>query len=219
MPFITPIYCACASRKPREQPLSKSFRDILHTIVAQPQVYDLVQFALGRELTDRRLRPLFAEFAGQSVLDIGGGTGITARAIPNSARYICLDVDPQKLEGYRANYLGRPGIAASAAQIPLADKSVDYAVCIAIAHHLTDEQFEQFLGETARVVRRKFVFQDPTKRPRAPASNLLWAYDRGSFPRPADTLQGALERHFTIERAIRYTIHHQYLLCVCLPKS
>jgi ubiquinone/menaquinone biosynthesis C-methylase UbiE len=198
--------------------VSGFFRGLVHTVVAQPKVYDFVQYVLGREITHRRLRPLFEEFAGHSVLDIGGGTGISASLVPSTAHYICSDIDPQKLDGYRAKYPGKPGIAASATALPLRDKSVDYAVCIAIAHHLTDAQFEAFIDETARVVRKKFIFQDPTKRPFAPASDLLWAYDRGSNPRSADTLVAALERRFVVEQEIRYTIHHQYVLCVCAPK-
>jgi len=193
--------------------------NLIHRLVAQPQVYDLVQFAAGAPISERRLRPLLAESAGHRVLDVGGGTGWMLKLLPPSAQYLWVDVDFQKLQGLRAKYPAAQGVIASGTELCLQNKSVDDAICVAIAHHLTDAQVESLFNEVARVIRRRMIFLEPLERKTSFRSNLLWRYDRGSHPRSAETLTAALEQCFTIQQAVHYSVYHTYLLCVCIPKA
>lgn len=190
---------------------------IIHSIVAQPRVYDAVQWLAGIKYTCRRLQPYIAQTAGQTVLDVGAGTGLYLSAFPRSAKYLCLDNDPQKLQGFRARSPSTlPAILGDGTRIGLRDKSVDYATCIAVTHHLADSQLVELVAELARVVRKKLFFLDALDTD-AWQSTLMWKYDRGSYPRTAQSLMSSIKQHFTIEHSECYAIYHRYLLLIAQP--
>lgn len=192
-------------------------KPILHRIVAQPFVYDAVQYAAGMQTLREQLRPYLHETAHTSVVDLGAGTGLYLPAFPASARYLWLDLDRDKLRGFQARYQQtRPALLGDGTQIGLQTKSVDYATCIAVLHHLDDSQLPLFVAEVARVVRKGVIILDPLASD-AWASRLLWKYDRGSFPRTANQLLTAFSRHFSIEQTTTFKVYHQYLLFSAHP--
>lgn len=192
---------------------------VLHRIAANSWIFDRLQRLFGREETLRRLEPLLLRTGGQVVLDVGAGTGSVARIIPPTATYIALDNDWQKHTGFKSKWPAALAIQCDATNICLHNKSVDYAVCIAITHHLNDEQLPMLLRELARVVRRELIFLDAVKVQHARISDLLWKYDRGAYPRSAQTLETMLKQYFDIDEIEQYTIQHSYLLCSAKPKD
>ena len=193
--------------------------DLLHRVVARPAVYDWVQRLAGSDRVLRRLRRYLLETHGKIVLDVGAGTGLYAAALPATARYVALDNDPRKLKG-----LGRRGrtiqhvVLGDAVDLAFIDRSVDYVLCVHVAHHLDDTALARCLGEIARVVRLRVVVQEPLWTPSVPG-RILWRMDRGSHPRTAEGLIHAVEKRFRIEHAERYSILHDYLLIVARPRD
>jgi SAM-dependent methyltransferase len=181
----------------------------LASVVARPAVYDLVQRLAGIETIFRRVRPTLAGSAGALVLDVGAGTGIVEPQLPSSARYVWLDSDPQKLQGFRTKSQA-PALLADATRIPLRDASVDWALSTAVSHHLDDAQLAQMLDELRRVSKRVF-FLDAVLSPRR-TSRLLWRYDRGRYPRQASVLRRELASRFHLLEDEEFTVHHTYLL-------
>jgi hypothetical protein len=51
---------------------------------------------------------------GDVVLDIGGGTGNVLSVVPPPGKYIWLDNDPLKLQGFRRKHLSLIGILGNA---------------------------------------------------------------------------------------------------------
>jgi|SRR5579859_229224 len=194
-----------------------SFTGLAHRLVAHPWVYDQTQKALGYDQLCRLLRPYLQEAAGCSVLEVGAGTGNSVTLLPPAVRYLWSDNDPQKLAGYRAKFPGGRGLLCDATRLPLADHSVDYSLCVAVAHHLTDPALTRLFAELARVTRRKLILWDPVEHRASAVSRLLWHYDRGSYPRSAQTLCQALQASFTLARVEHPVIYHHYVLCVGLP--
>ncbi len=192
---------------------------ILHRIVAIPWVYDLVQKLAGRDRNYAHLAPLVAQCGGNTLLDVGAGTGELARIVPPETAYIWFDNDPQKLSGFRGKSASPRALLGEADCIGLRDKSVDVAVCVAMSHHLTDEQLGMTLREMARVCRGKLIFLDPIRVDKSAVSSLLWKYDRGSYPRRAGALRSAVGQYFDIEHEERYSIYHHYWLCAAKPKA
>src|SRR4051794_3210101 len=66
---------------------------LLHRLVAQPRVYELVQVLAGLPVVHRRLARQLARLPTPAVvLDLGGGTGISRPLLPRRCTYICLDM-------------------------------------------------------------------------------------------------------------------------------
>ena len=74
----------------------------VHQIVALPWMYDRVQKLVGLREIQARLAPHISRMESM-VIDVGAGTGLARPLIPPSAKYVWLDIDPQKLQGFRAN--------------------------------------------------------------------------------------------------------------------
>lgn len=165
----------------------------------------------------QRLKPHFADAAEKTVLDVGAGTGLGMRVLPSSSRYVWLDVDTEKLKGFLAKHSGRQALLCDLAKVSLHDKSVDACLCVAVSHHLSDEQLPLLFSEMARVVKDKMVFLDAVEHPSC-ISRLLWALDRGSYPRAEHVLRAAMEPWFDIAPSEHYAIFHHYVLYEGKPK-
>jgi ubiquinone/menaquinone biosynthesis C-methylase UbiE len=162
--------------------------------------------------------PYLMQAENQIVLDVGAGTGNFAPLLPRSATYLWLDNDMQKLRGFKKKWSSGLATLGDATRIGLKDKSVDYALCIALAHHLSDIELPLLFSELARVVRRKLIFLDPVEYKRSWISNLAWRYDQGSYPRSVQVLRSAMEPWFEVEKIENYAIYHHYLLCISTPR-
>lgn len=194
-------------------------KKLLHRVASNPRVFDWGQRSLGLEHTHRRLTPYLARTDMQIVLDIGAGTGNFATLLPEPATHLALDVDLKKLKALKAKYPSSPAIVCDATAICLKEKSVDHALCVALAHHLPDAQLPLLFSELARVTRQRLVFLDPVECNDSQISNLLWKYDRGSYPRSAEELCAAIEPWFETEHIEPYAIFHRYILFVGKPRN
>ena len=191
---------------------------LLHKVVSNHRVYDLVQWAAGADKVRARMAPLLNGADNQSVLDVGAGTGALRSWLPGNCRYLWMDNDPEKLQGYLSRG-GGLAVLGSALQLGLANKSVDQALFFAVAHHLADAELVLAFHELARVVKHKLIFLDPIDCPTRPVSRLLWSIDRGSFPRSQEVLRGFLEESYVLEQAQVFTVLHRYFVCVARPRS
>ncbi len=189
------------------------FTRVLHRVAAHPRAYDFIQWLFGYSQLERILRPRLAGMEGLVVVDVGAGTGAAASLLPPGVRYIWLDLDTEKLRGYRAKDHVRQAALCDATRLCLDAGSADYVLCIAVAHHLTDAQLEAMLSEAARVARQGIIFWEPVEDQTSWRSRLMWRYDRGSHPRTHADLAGRLERWFDLEQVEAHTIVHRYLLC------
>lgn len=89
--------------RPQEQ--RTPLMSMLHRIVAVPWVYDLVQRASGAQRARKWLTAVVTPLHGAAcVLDLGGGTGIYRDLWAPTATYICLDLDPVKLQRFRTRH-------------------------------------------------------------------------------------------------------------------
>ena len=192
----------------------------LHRLVARPAVYDLVQAAAGASFVRRRLRDLVPRMpAGSIVIDVGAGTGLYRNIWPASYRYICLDIDPLKLKGFRARHDDQ-AIEGDATRLPIASASADAVACTLMAHHLDDRQLDAMLCEIARVLKPSgmLLFADPLWRRQRLPGRMLWSLDRGAHPRESGVLQASIERNFQIGRWTEFAFWHRYAACVALKR-
>ncbi|MEW6355017.1 MAG: class I SAM-dependent methyltransferase [Planctomycetota bacterium] len=194
-------------------------RALLHRIVAHPWIYNRMRIFCGVRQLLCRLRPILAGSDGQTILDVGAGTGLVASLLPKTACYLWFDNDPQKLEGFGPQGVESLAMLGDATQICLRDKSVDMALCVNMCHHLSDKQVGQLIDELSRVVRDRVILSDIIPWPSSLVSLLLWRYDRGAHPRPWQALCAALSRRFHIEHREIYATYHHYIFCVARPRD
>ena len=190
---------------------------LLHGIVAIPAIYDLAQWLAGSAISHRILREVFARLPAEAVtLDVGGGTGRLRPLLPPAWKYTCVDLDPQKLAGFRKKFPLDMAVQSSATHLPFPDAAFDLVILCAVSHHLADDELAPALTEISRVLKLdgRFLFLDALSRRDRWRSRLLWAVDRGSHPRTFEQLRDAVGRKFRVERELRYEIHHAYVLWI-----
>jgi SAM-dependent methyltransferase len=195
---------------------------ILHSIVARPKVYDLVQFLVGASAMRRRMAAQVAALGDiKTIVDVGGGTGAGKETIPAGCHYICLDIDPVKIRGFVEKNPGELAVVADATRMPLPDASLDAVIFMFVAHHLPDGLLEDFVAEAARVLKPtgSLIFADPLWAPRRWPGRLLWRYDRGSFPRRPERLREVLAKHFELGHWDQFAVWHAYVLAVGRPRT
>lgn len=190
---------------------------ILHRIVAVPRVYDLVQRASGAQRARQWLAAVITPLHGAAcVLDLGGGTGIYRDLWAPTATYICLDLDPVKLRGFRTRHRGDVALRGDATQLPVRSCSMNAVFCAAVSHHIPDAALSALISEAMRVLTPggRFVFFDAVWVPSRPLARLMWRYDRGSHPRPAATLRALIEAQGVVEHWQEPAVFHQYIVVV-----
>jgi ubiquinone/menaquinone biosynthesis C-methylase UbiE len=187
----------------------------IHKAASVGWVYDSIQTLAGVPFLESHLRRCLSDRSGR-VLDIGGGTGALSRLLPPACTYTCLDNEMPKLQRCAQRAPGG-ALLGDATQMPVQSGSVDVVTVVNVTHHLTDDQFEQMLRESARVMKANgsLVLMDAVWKPSRIPGRLLWALDRGSSPKTADALRAALERHFRLESWNQVAIYHQYILAMC----
>ena len=181
-----------------------------------PGLYDALQIILGAGGSIARVRSLLTQLAPTSVLDVGGGTGLYAKAVPAGCPYAVVDVDLAKLRRAKRRRPQADAVLADAAGLPFRSGAVDLALFIAVAHHLSDDELDRALAELARVARRAVVLE-PLASERL-ASRFLWRLDRGARPRDLDALTARVGRWFDFDHADVYTTGHRYVLWVGTPR-
>jgi ubiquinone/menaquinone biosynthesis C-methylase UbiE len=130
-----------------------------------------------------------------------------------------MDNDVKKLRGFKGKWPFHLALLGDATRIGLKDKSVDYAICIALSHHLPEPDLFILFSELARVVRKKLIFLDAVKDNGSKISHWLWKFDRGSYPRPSYILFSAIETWFKAEHIEHYLIQHEYVLYIGIPRE
>lgn len=194
---------------------------LLHELVSIPVVYDISQKLAGGDVTRAVLKKEFSILpkAG-SALDVGGGTGWMRPLLPANWEYTCLDNDPQKLSGFRKKFPSEKTIQASATKIPKPNNTYDLCILSAVSHHLQSSELDCALKEISRVLRPngQLIFLDALLNSGNVIGKILWALDRGSFPRALNDLRRHLENDFVITRSKTWKVLHEYALFFCSKK-
>lgn len=194
---------------------------IVHQLVSIPAIYDLSQKLAGGNISQAILRQELSSLPKTgSALDVGGGTGLMRFLLPANWEYTCLDNDPQKLSGFQKNFPSEKTIQASATKIPNPNNTYDLCILSAVSHHLQSSELDCALKEISRVLRPngQLLFLDALFNPDNVAGKILWALDRGAFPRALNDLRRHLENDFVITRSKTWKALHEYALLFCRKK-
>jgi len=195
-------------------------KSIIHRIVANPKVYDAVQAAVGARLIEQRMQRQLEALSGSAcVVDIGGGTGLIKDLFGGDCLYICLDIDPVKIDGYRDKEAAGVAILADATVAPIVSGSVDLVVCKSLSHHIPPDRIADLFKECFRILKPEgaLLFVDAVRNDKRFRSNFMWRYDRGSFPRTIGEIRSMLEANGRIDHWEEFAYLHEYVLCLARP--
>jgi ubiquinone/menaquinone biosynthesis C-methylase UbiE len=184
-----------------------------HNIVAHPWIYDQIQTLAGQKQSLERISRQTAALHPEIVVDLGGGTGMWRTLWPAGCRYVCLDIEMPKLQGFRSKVPAGLAVLSDATRVCIASGSADVVMCVAIMHHLTDMMIDQVFEESLRILRSggQLVLLDPVLNRERWAGRILWRLDRGSYPRTAEELRKKLEGRFKIIHWEKFAIYHEYI--------
>lgn len=147
----------------------------------------------------------FADLEGLDVLEVGIGSGTTARRIARTANLTALDVAPQPLLTLeRESTAPVTTIEGSILSAPLPDEAFDYCVAIGCIHHTGDAQ--QALRELYRVTRPGggltiMVYHKDSGRPMT-----CWDHDNKGQPAP-------ITAWFTVDEVVAMLEEAGYTQC------
>ena len=199
------------------------FKKFLHFIFSFPWAYNQMQVFFGAN-TKKHLVLKHYPFINNReavILDLGGGTGLYRDLWPKNYRYICLDLDAVKLGSLIKDYPDGDVLIADAGRIPFKDQSVDAVFCSSLSHHITEDHLDALLTESARVLKAsgRLLFLDAVRRDESFLNRLLWALDKGGHPHTTETLQGLVQKHFTIERSDEFSRYYDFILLMATKKA
>jgi len=186
---------------------------LLHKFAAHPWVYDRIQTLAGNKKVLECLSYGLLPLNPRVVVDIGGGTGTVRSLLAPDCRYICLDLEMPKLEGFRSNVAGGLAILGDATSMPIRDGCADMVICKSVTHHLTDSQLDRALDESRRILRPggHMVLFDAVWNRKRLAGLALWKMDRGSYPRSIEELRRKFAVRFEIAHWKKMSVYHEYV--------
>lgn len=189
-----------------------------YAVLGNPRLYDFHQKHGGGRPIAAQVGQALGDVGDSTLLDVGAGTGMVARLVSPSTRYIWFDNDTRKLRGLLSKSIDCFAVLGDAARLPFRDGAADRTVMVEVSHHLPDEALRACLAEVARVTRDRFLFVDLLRGTRL-RSKLLWQLDLGRFLRSERELVEALEVSFEVEKVERFRVNHDHVLCVCIPRA
>lgn len=117
---------------------------------------------------ERRIKQLVSQYgAGQKFLDVGCGTGLVLRHLPEGS--VGIDLNPRHLERAKRHAPKAVVQQSDAESLPFADTSFDTVVCTEVLEHLVFP--EKAVAEIFRVLKPGGRFIGST-----PSRSLLWRF-------------------------------------------
>ncbi len=137
---------------------------------------------------------------GDSVVDVGCGTGEMAPIVPAGCHYLGVDLSEDNLRTARDWHSapGREFRQLDLTKDPLPGGPFDVALMVAILHHMDDATTDAVLTQLVPQVRKRIVVMDFIAMEGNPVQRMWAALDQGKHVRTLWQQKELLERHMRI---------------------
>ena len=176
--------------------------------LAVPIVFETYQALIGAPSCHHRfIREYVKAVAGEAVLDVGCGTGVSLDSLPQPIAYTGVDLSESYIERARAQHghQGRFLAADATVNDPQIASPYDRAFAFVVLHHLSDEQVGGLIGNLIRWLKPggSFTSIDPCfTRPQNAFAGYLIRNDRGQFVRTPAALSALFVGRFAVEAEV-----------------
>ncbi|NQV81979.1 MAG: class I SAM-dependent methyltransferase [Alphaproteobacteria bacterium] len=171
----------------------------IRSILSVPWVYELYQSLVGAG----RLHALLAETAvtakTRDLLDLGCGPGTLVGHLPDSIRYVGIDLSPAYIEQARERHPSNEFHAADVNSVDLGKQTFDTVTAMGLFHHLEDNEVHRLLERAKDVLRPggQFLSIDPSySADQSMLARIVVGADRGKNVRPASEYAALAKAHF-----------------------
>jgi SAM-dependent methyltransferase len=185
------------------------------TILGLPFVYNVLRpLAVGGIDMAPVLSPLNVQ-PGDTVVDVGCGTGVALNHLPPFERYVGFDTDTRAIDAARTRAAARRrGQGSGVERIEFQERTLEPAdieelapqvvILAGLLHHLDDATSHTVLASLLASPRlRTIVTMDVTFLPGRFVNNLFTILDRGQYPRHPGAYSWLAERAgFRVEQAM-----------------
>ncbi|MBF0457118.1 MAG: class I SAM-dependent methyltransferase [Nitrospirae bacterium] len=164
----------------------------IRSLLNSAHIYDaFTLFVCGREgIVKSYLHPK----EGDSILDIGCGTGIIVQYLPDIVKYRGWDISQEYIQFAKERYRTRPNVVFECKDINRINDIQDIAlydivVAVGVLHHLKDEEAGRLCEVVAAVIKPegRFVTADGCyAKEQSMIARYLLSKDRGKYVRDKD---------------------------------
>ena len=176
--------------------------------LALPIVFETYQTLIGAPSCHQRfIHDYVKASAGEAVLDIGCGTGVSLDSLTQSIAYTGVDLSESYIERARAQH-GHQGTFLAAdvtVDVPQIAGPYDRAFAFGVLHHLSDEQISGLIGNLIRWLKPQgsFTSIDPCfTNPQNAFASYLIRNDRGQFVRTPEALSVLFAERFVVDAKV-----------------
>jgi SAM-dependent methyltransferase len=170
--------------------------------LAVPTVFETYQSLIGAPACHQRfIREYVAPCVGESILDVGCGTGASLACLPRPIKYTGVDVSESYIARARMQH-GREGTffaADATVAVPQISGPFDRAFAFGVLHHLSDNQVAGLISNLIAWLKPggSFTSIDPCfTKPQNAFAHYLIRNDRGQFVRTPEVLEAFFADRF-----------------------
>lgn len=196
---------------------------LIHRLLSIPLIFDLQEFICNEYDSVRKEFIEYLSKDGLKVLDIGCGTGISAKNIVDMERqsYTGIELMPEYAAlAAKRNPKGRV-LVMDATKMTFPARSFDVEFFLGVWHHMDDQVVQNSLKNAKRVLRPGGVVlvAEPLFTPGHWYSTMMLKRDRGDYIRSRDSYL-ALTKGWRVVRERTFQFPpHRYLSLVLRPRS
>ncbi len=183
-----------------------------------PRVFDVIRGILlgGYRHMFSRVKKYSEYEDGDSVLEIGCGTGIFSKLFPKG--YFGVDYAPEFIEYAKVKYPHQRFMLKSAQAVDFPRHSFDKILLLNFIHFLSDKDSKELLEKCSKIAKKSVIIIEPLKDENL-LTKFFYSQNRGHNIKTQEELRKVVGEEFDIERMEEFnSAFYKLLIIKAVPK-